>query len=233
MAEKENTFKALLSQAPLFQKAETVTLTGSLARSTEADKFALMQSDGSVLMLDIDAVKSHTVIANSFGHSIVQIELAAERMPKGEAGQGQVANPSIAIGMGTPPGRDELHTGIGDQKHPWLEHKVPWFDQQKYVVSDQSRSLYALGPQTYADGADVVHTFPGYDHQPSPQPGSTSSSSGTGVTTKPNYPGGYDYPYPTPGSFPGWHDIPTPLAACSPFIMATGHQAPANAIDQL
>jgi len=82
VANDEKTFAALLSEAPLSQKSDTVTLTGALARSPEEGKFVLMQGDGSSLTLDTDAVKSHTVLGGSFGQQIVQVELDPEKVPK-------------------------------------------------------------------------------------------------------------------------------------------------------
>ncbi len=93
VANDEKTFAALLSEAPLSQKSDTVTLTGALARSPEEGKFVLMQGDGSSLTLDTDAVKSHTVLGGSFGQQIVQVELDPEKVPKEVTEQTQAINP--------------------------------------------------------------------------------------------------------------------------------------------
>ena len=245
MTNEEKTFAALLDQAPLYQKAETVTLTGSLARSSEKGKFALLQSDGSVLDLETDAVKSHRVIGNSFGQQIVQIELKAEMMPERSAGQGPVPNPLFPPGF--PPVPKPLYSDV-HQKLPWLDHyKHPWFDHRKFPwvdyhpssPSDYLKSSYDLRRIKFVD-SDL--TFPGSDYPQMPTPGSSPSPSGP-VVTKPNgYPHGYDYPHPGYGSI-GPRDIPTPLepdlmyenplASYLPFLLATGHQAPPSALTQM
>ena len=127
MANDEKTFAALLSEAPLSQKSDTVTLTGALARSPEEGKFVLMQGDGSSLTLDTDAVKSHTVLGGSFGQQIVQVELDPEKVPKEVTERPQAIN-SLYVDrtgagdvpvdhryMATPPhvGAD-VHTGLAD-----------------------------------------------------------------------------------------------------------------------
>jgi len=127
VANDEKTFAALLSEAPLSQKSDTVTLTGALARSPEEGKFVLMQGDGSSLTLDTDAVKSHTVLGGSFGQQIVQVELDPEKVPKEVTERPQAIN-SLYVDrtgagdvpvdhryMATPPhvGAD-VHTGLAD-----------------------------------------------------------------------------------------------------------------------
>ena len=67
-------FEDLVNEAPLAPTAGTVSLVGTLARSTELGKFVLTLQGGSSVTLDTASVKSHAVLGSSVGHTIVRID---------------------------------------------------------------------------------------------------------------------------------------------------------------
>lgn len=81
MAERRE-FDKLLSEAPMAQEADTVTVVGSLARTKEPGRFVLRTPDGRSVTLDVDAVKSAKPIAGAIGQSLVELELDAKLVPE-------------------------------------------------------------------------------------------------------------------------------------------------------
>lgn len=75
MAAKEQSFEDLLKDAPSAPDGSTVSIVGSLAKSDDPKKFVLFLSDGSSLTLDTAAVKKHTVLGQSVGQTIVQVDV--------------------------------------------------------------------------------------------------------------------------------------------------------------
>ena len=87
MADEKKSFDTLLSEAPMFAQADTVTLTGALARSPEEGKFVLVQADGSGVTIAVAAVQEYTVLGASFGQQIIQVELDPKQVPEEVAAQ--------------------------------------------------------------------------------------------------------------------------------------------------
>jgi hypothetical protein len=67
MAREEESFETLVKEAPLAPAAETVSLVGTLARSSEAGKFVLTLQDGRAVTLETAAVKGYMVLGTSLG----------------------------------------------------------------------------------------------------------------------------------------------------------------------
>src|SRR5271166_3497414 len=81
MASKDKSFEELVKEAPAAPAAGTVSLVGTLAQSGEAGKFVLTLQDGSALTLETAAVKGHEVLGTSVGHTIVRVDVEAEKIP--------------------------------------------------------------------------------------------------------------------------------------------------------
>jgi hypothetical protein len=81
MASHDKSFADLVAEAPAAPAEGTVSLVGSLAKSSEAGKFVLTLQDGQSVTLETSAVKGHTVLGSSLGHTIVQIEVDAGKVP--------------------------------------------------------------------------------------------------------------------------------------------------------
>lgn len=82
MADDSNSFKELLTEAPLATGSDTVTMIGALARATEPDKFVLALANGGVVTLETRAVKSFTRLGSAIGVVLVQLELDTKLVPK-------------------------------------------------------------------------------------------------------------------------------------------------------
>ena len=212
MADAEKTFEALLSEAPLYQKSETVSLTGALARSPEEGKFALMQADGSAITLDSAAVKSHTVIGSSFGQQIVQVEVDAEKVPK------EITEAQYRPGPQQPgPNHHWTFPGGWDAGSPPIYQQIvtsPLHDGLTFGLQDQPITSPSLDhPVTHPLIADV-HTGIAdvstglADHQTSP----IQDTFNTGIADTVTGP---------LGDIGGVNDPGYP----QPFSLATGHQA--------
>jgi hypothetical protein len=83
MTDQPKSFEDLVNEAPLAPAAGTVSLIGTLARSSEAGKFVLTILGGSAVTLDTAAVKSHAVLGTSAGHTIVRVDVNAGMIPEG------------------------------------------------------------------------------------------------------------------------------------------------------
>jgi hypothetical protein len=78
MPNEQNSFQDLVAKAPLAPSESPVSLVGTLARSKDDAKFVLILSDGRSVTLNTADVKSHTVLGNSLGLNIVQVEVDAD-----------------------------------------------------------------------------------------------------------------------------------------------------------
>jgi hypothetical protein len=108
MATQETDFKELLSRAPAVRDADTVTVVGAIARSSDATKFVLVTADGQTFTLDVAAVKKHNVIADSIGHLVVELDLDATKIPaEARKTVATIANPGFK-------GPLEGNTGVKD-----------------------------------------------------------------------------------------------------------------------
>jgi len=95
MAGDTKSFKDLLDQAPI--AADTVSLTGMLARSPDAGKFVLTLADGRKLTLETDAVKDYAVLGGAIGQTVVRVDIDSSRAPKDAAASPEIkAPPTIA-----------------------------------------------------------------------------------------------------------------------------------------
>jgi len=82
MAKEESNFAKLLREAPMANNADTVTLVGILARTSDPDTFQLTLADGSTETLPVAAVKSAEALAGTIGQTAVQLELDAKQVPE-------------------------------------------------------------------------------------------------------------------------------------------------------
>jgi len=126
MAKGDKSFKELLAEAPLAEGAATTTVFGTLARSTEADKFVLTLANGQSVTLPTNAVKSYDRLAGAIGQVLVQLELDTKLLPK-ELDQLNLENtpawfdthklPIVDMGTLAVPDYPTVveHTGIVDQ----------------------------------------------------------------------------------------------------------------------
>ena len=132
MANQEKSFEDLLKEAPAAPGAGTMSLVGTLARSSEPGEFVLTLQDGRTVTLEKTAVKGHMVLGTSVGQTIVRIDVDASKVPAGAFGRS--ATPDIF----TPPTRDYTLEGrdvgkpIWEDKSPWTD-KLPWADKQPWT----------------------------------------------------------------------------------------------------
>jgi hypothetical protein len=78
MPNEQNSFQDLVAKAPPAPSEGPVSLVGTLARSKDDAKFVLILSDGRSVTLNTADVKSHTVLGNSLGLNLVQVEVDAD-----------------------------------------------------------------------------------------------------------------------------------------------------------
>ena len=78
MAKEQGSFGDLVDKAPPAPSEGPVSLVGTLAKSNEEGKFVLILPDGGSVKLNIADVKSHTVLGNSLGLNVVQVEVEAD-----------------------------------------------------------------------------------------------------------------------------------------------------------
>jgi multidrug efflux pump subunit AcrA (membrane-fusion protein) len=76
MANDQTSFDDLVSQVP----AATVSVVGTLAKSSESGKFMLVLQNGGTVTLETAAVKGHTVLGTSLGQTIVRVDVDVEKL---------------------------------------------------------------------------------------------------------------------------------------------------------
>jgi len=81
MAKEDKSFADLVQEAPAAAAEATVSLVGTLAKSSEAGKFVLALQDGRLVTLETSAVKGHAVLGSSLGRTIVRIEVESGKVP--------------------------------------------------------------------------------------------------------------------------------------------------------
>jgi hypothetical protein len=136
MADESKSFSDLLSEAPLASAEDTVSLVGSLARSSQPGKFVLVLGPGNSVTLDVDAVKGHQVIGGGVGQLLVQVDIDRAKIPEtAQEAAKSAPNP---------------FTGVHDVKHPILD-KYPWEEPVK------TSPEYDLGylPREGAAGGEI------------------------------------------------------------------------------
>jgi hypothetical protein len=153
-------FTELLKDAPLASGGDTVSLVGMLARSGDPGKFVLHLADGSSHTIDVAAVRKHSVLGQSVGHAIVQVDVDKDKAP-------------VVEGLPHPPFPKPIwdpKLPIVDGKHPpfdkaFLDPKVPWLDKnpladipRKYIGSDGPLGTLVEGVQW--GGGNVVDPGP-------------------------------------------------------------------------
>jgi len=149
MTKGENDFAKLLQNAPMAPGADTVTVTGTLARTADAAQFQLSLPDGRSVTLKVDAVKSAKTVAGAVGQALVQLELDAREVPEG------VLHPVKAPYIDqTYPGRDHKapildHTALG------TDYKYPYVDPSFKVIGDPQ------GGNTLVEGVGGIGGFGG------------------------------------------------------------------------
>ena len=82
MSKEQNEFRKLLSEAPAAPDADTVTVVGTLARTTDAERFLLTLSNGRTETLNVAAVISSRRIAGVVGQALVELVLDANQVPE-------------------------------------------------------------------------------------------------------------------------------------------------------
>jgi hypothetical protein len=78
MPTEQDSFQDLVAKAPPAPSEGPVNLVGTLARSKDQGKFVLILSDGRSVTLNTSDVKSHTVLGNSLGLNLVQVQVEAD-----------------------------------------------------------------------------------------------------------------------------------------------------------
>jgi hypothetical protein len=170
MAKDEKTFAELLAESPKAAGENTVTLVGTVARHENPEKFVLYAQDGGSHTLDVAAVKKHTVMGQSVGHAVVQIEIDRDRAPQlGPSGRFSSPKPiwdtpkfppydKLPIWDLKHPPFDKLP--IWDPKYPWLE-KIPIADiPRKEIGSDGPLGTLVENPQ-WGSGVDPAYAQAG------------------------------------------------------------------------
>ena len=127
MPKEQNSFQDLVAKAPPAPSDAPVSLVGTLARSKDEGKFVLILADGGSITLNTSDVKSHTVLGNSLGLNLVQVEVEADVVR-------DLNFSGVRLGPQKIPGGDPHKSPIIDTTLPtlWtdlkLQHTDPIFD---------------------------------------------------------------------------------------------------------
>jgi hypothetical protein len=130
MPKEQDSFRDLVAKAPLAPSEGPVSLVGTLARSKDDGKCVLILSDGRSVTLNTADVKGHTVLGNSLGLNLVQVEVEADVVRDLNFSGVRLGPPKI-------PGGDIHKSPILDkawQDRPRIPHKNPMDDYLKVVV---------------------------------------------------------------------------------------------------
>jgi hypothetical protein len=149
MADEGKSFEELVREVPPAPAAGTVSLVGTLAQSSEAGKFVLALQDGNVLTLEIADVKGHEVLGTSVGHTIVRVDVEAEKIPASPPAPGtaQQSSPQVApFALATP---------YQAPPTPGAPQAAGWYGYRT--------GQWAADVRTYYPTADLLHTFPAAD----------------------------------------------------------------------
>jgi len=147
MAHEGKSFEELVREVPPAPAAGTVSLVGTLAQSSEAGKFVLALQDGNVLTLEIADVKGHEVLGTSVGHTIVRVDVEAEKLPASPPGTAQQAGPQVApFALATP---------YQAPPTPGAPQAAGWYGYRT--------GQWAADERTYYPTADLLPTFPAAD----------------------------------------------------------------------
>ena len=168
MADQTKSFDDLLSEAPLAANEDTVSLVGALARSNQPGKFVLMMSQGGSVTLETSAVKSHQVLGNAVGQTLVQVEVDKSKVPQSavEAG-GQVPLPTTGLVDLKRPPMDknplfDKHPHF--DKHPWLELGTSaQLDHPPFALATAQQAPAEALAALQATQAAVTRTFFSWD----------------------------------------------------------------------
>jgi hypothetical protein len=121
MAKEQDSFRDLVAKAPLAPSEAPMSLVGTLARSKDEGKCVLILSDGRSVTLNTADVKSHTVLGNSLGLNVVQVEVAADVVR-------DLNFSAVRPGAEKIPGSDpykfpilDIQTGLRDLKYLWKD----------------------------------------------------------------------------------------------------------------
>jgi hypothetical protein len=126
MPKDHNSFQDLVAKAPPAPSDAPVSLVGTLAKSKDDGKFVLILADGGSVTMNISDVKSHTVLGNSLGLNLVQVEVEADVARNLNFGGVQLGPQKIPAGdIHKSPIIDSLSTLWTDLK---LQHTDPIYD---------------------------------------------------------------------------------------------------------
>jgi len=142
MTSEAKAFEDLVKEAPEAERAGTVSLVGTLARSSEPGKFVLVLQDGGALTLEIAAVKGHAVLGSSLGRTIVRVDVESSKAPASvTAGAPQFVKIPFTD---TTPYSD---TGLWwDEKFPWQDQTKPHLDIKPWLDPGQLPPYFGAGP---------------------------------------------------------------------------------------
>jgi hypothetical protein len=132
MAEQKKPFGELVKDAPLASQESTVSLVGTLARSSEQGKFVLTLSPGNSVTLDVSAVKDYKELSGAVGQSLVQVEVDRAKLPENVLTNAPLANSIPAYEL----------------KSPVADRTVPLTDIFTLPVIDRSTRWYLDDPFT-------------------------------------------------------------------------------------
>ena len=141
MTDYTKSFADLVKEAPLYTKANTVTLTGALARSPEEGKFVIILADGTDVTLDTNAVTEHTVLGGSFGQQLVQLTVEGDRLPQGVAAKVQPLSLT-----NTNPYTDYYTSPYRDHSLQYVSGKLPDIDTPFTLATG-----HHISPRTLAE----------------------------------------------------------------------------------
>lgn len=149
MAKDQNSFRDLVDKAPPAPSEGPVSLVGTLAKSMEEGKFVLILPDGGSITLNIADVKSHTVLGNSLGLNVVQVEVEADVARN--LNSKYSLQPGV-VGLKKIPAGDPFKSPIIDNPLPtfWTDlkpqHTDPLFDYRFGPAAPEPEQLGSVSP---------------------------------------------------------------------------------------
>jgi hypothetical protein len=97
MANVQQSFSDLVKEAPPAAPMGTVSLVGTLAQASEAEKFVLTLHDGSMVTLNIASVRKYAVLGTTADQTIVRVDVDATK--KVPAQLGSTAVSALTVGV--------------------------------------------------------------------------------------------------------------------------------------
>lgn len=151
MAKEDKSFADLVAEAPPAPTEGTVSLVGTLAKSSEPDKFVLTLQDGRSVTLETSAVKGHSVLGSSIGRTIIQVEVEGGKVPNLQPFAQEAISPLVTGA------RFDVYKPPSHDKQPILD-KLPIEDiklirdNDNKVISDWNGKSVRDVKDPYLDG---------------------------------------------------------------------------------